>query len=103
MKNYKNEDDEESNDYGFFCDLEENIETAKKYNKEPHCFIPLHIPNTKSVHTQCIIPSLKVGLNLPNTKISNSKYEKYKYQHIYYNVTFFFSIFITGIIIFRIK
>ena len=31
MKNYKNEDDEESNDYGFFCDLEENIETAKKY------------------------------------------------------------------------
>jgi len=77
MKIHKNENDYECDDYGFFCDLEENIETSKKYvkyNKENYDFI---------------------------IKISTPK--KQKHYSICYHISIGISIIVTAIIIFSIK
>ena len=77
MKIHKNEDEEECDDYGFFCDLEENIECSKKYhkyNKENHDFI---------------------------IKISTPK--KQTRYNICYHISLGISIIVTAIIIFKMK
>ena len=56
--------DEETDDYGFFCDLEENIETSKKYdkyNKENHDFI-IKISSPKKQYNICYHISLGISV-----------------------------------------
>jgi hypothetical protein len=61
MKIYKN--DEETDDYGFFCDLEENIETSNKYNKENYDFIiRISTPKNQKQYNICYHVSLGISI-----------------------------------------
>ena len=58
MKIYENYD--ENDDYGFFCDLEENVE---KYNKEKYDFIiKISSPKKQTQYNLCYHISLGISI-----------------------------------------
>ena len=63
MKMY--EKDEETDDYGFFCDLEENRE---KYNKENYDFI-IRISTPKKITRYNICYHISLGISVIVTVI----------------------------------
>jgi len=63
MKMY--EKDEETDDYGFFCDLEENRE---KYNKENYDFI-IRISTPKKITRYNICYHISLGISIIITAI----------------------------------
>jgi hypothetical protein len=63
MKMY--EKDEETDDYGFFCDLEENRE---KYNKENYDFI-IRISTPKKITRYNICYHISLGISIITTAI----------------------------------
>jgi len=66
MKNYQH--DEEHDDYGFFCDLEENRENTKKYNKENYDFI-IRISSPKKITRYNICYHISLGISIIVTAI----------------------------------
>jgi hypothetical protein len=66
MKIY--EKDEETDDYGFFCDLEENSENTKKYNKENYDFI-INIGSPKKQKPYNICYHVSLGISIIVTAI----------------------------------
>lgn len=108
MKNYNNEYDDDSNDYGFFCHLEDNSENTKKYNKERYDIIISSYTHMKIIPTKPTFTSDKLHCyssyeKCESVKNNNSKDEKYKYQYIFCKITLLVSVIVTGIIVFRIK
>jgi hypothetical protein len=74
MKIHKNENDYECDDYGFFCDLEENIESSKKYvdynkdNKENYDFvIKISSPKKQTHYSRCY--HISIGISIIVTAI----------------------------------
>jgi hypothetical protein len=59
------EKDEETDDYGFFCDLEENRE---KYNKENYDFI-IRISSPKKITRYNICYHISLGISIIITAI----------------------------------
>ena len=59
------ENDEETDDYGFFCDLEENKE---KYNKEKYDFI-INISTPKKQTRYSICYHISLGISIIVTAI----------------------------------
>jgi len=66
MKTY--EKDEETDDYGFFCDLEENRENKEKYNKENYDFI-IRISTPKKITRYAICYHISLGISIIITAI----------------------------------